>query len=87
MAPPLFAQIRRWVLDRIVQDVPEAVATCEFECRVPRCTHGASTPCAIRVSTAIAPLAHARVVVPFPSVATVRSIAADAGPAMGNASR
>jgi hypothetical protein len=87
MTLPLIARIRRWVMDRIVQDVPEAVAACEFDCREPKCTHTASTPCSIRTGARKAPAAHTCIVIPFPTAARARSIAARARHTMGNASR
>jgi len=87
MTMPLLARMRRWIMDRIVQDVPEAVAACEFDCRKPYCHHSASSPCLLRNRPGRAPVVRTCVVIPFPTTASERVTSRRTRPAMGNASR
>lgn len=34
----IFRRIGRLVADQLIQDVPEAIAVCEFDCRKPDCS-------------------------------------------------
>ena len=38
-----------WFKDQLVQDVPEADAVCEFDCRKPHCKHGEWASCERRI--------------------------------------
>ena len=42
----------RWVKNRIVQDVPEGIALCEFECHKQQCTEREWQTCARRIAWA-----------------------------------
>ena len=42
----------RWIKNRIVQDVPEEVALCEFECHKQQCTEREWQTCARRIAGA-----------------------------------
>ena len=42
----------RWIKNRIVQDVPEEVALCEFECHKQQCTEREWQTCARRIASA-----------------------------------
>jgi hypothetical protein len=46
--------IRRWVKDRIIQEAPEEVARCEFECRALQCNQGHWESCGLRRGFALA---------------------------------
>jgi hypothetical protein len=45
----IVARMRRWIGGRIVADVPEHVAACEFECRAHECSHGKWENCEYRI--------------------------------------
>ena len=45
---PLF-RLRRWIKSRLIQDVPEEIAACEFECRKTRCQRGDWETCENRL--------------------------------------
>ena len=42
----------RWIKNQIVQDVPEEVALCEFECHKQQCTEREWQTCARRIAWA-----------------------------------
>ena len=44
-----FGRLRRWVERGWIQDVPEAIAACEFECRKPECPAGEWEKCERRL--------------------------------------
>ena len=44
-----FRRLRRWMRSRLVQDVPEDVAACEFECRRTECKQGEWETCERRL--------------------------------------
>jgi hypothetical protein len=35
-----FFRLRRWIKSRLIQDVPEDIAACEFECHRTECRQG-----------------------------------------------
>ena len=41
-----------WVLNQIIQDVPEDIALCQFDCRKGQCSHGEWETCERRLSRA-----------------------------------
>jgi hypothetical protein len=41
-----------WTKGQIVSDVPEDIATCEFDCRKPQCTQGEWETCSRRLTRA-----------------------------------
>ncbi len=87
MPMPLIARIRHWVLDRLVQDVPESLSACEFDCRKPHCSHSASSPCSLRSRVGRAPTVRTCAVVPMRQAGQAASFARRARPALGNANR
>ena len=44
-----FSRLRRWIRDRLIQDVPEDIAACEFECRRTECLQGDWETCEKRL--------------------------------------
>ena len=44
-----FRRLRRWLKSRLIQDVPEAFAACEFECRRMECRQGDWETCEKRL--------------------------------------
>ena len=44
-----FRWLRRWIKGRLVQDVPEEIAACEFECRRTECKQGDWETCERRL--------------------------------------
>lgn len=44
------ARLRKWFRIRLVADVPEGMAACEFNCRRLECTHGEWETCPRRLS-------------------------------------
>lgn len=44
--------LARWVVDHFIQDVPDAAALCEFDCRQAQCTQGDWACCERRLSYA-----------------------------------
>jgi hypothetical protein len=45
-------RLSQWVLNQIVQDVPEDSALCEFDCRKGQCTQGEWQECERRLNRA-----------------------------------
>jgi hypothetical protein len=33
-------KLRNWLMGHLIQDVPDDLAVCEFDCRKPQCTQG-----------------------------------------------
>jgi len=48
----LFKRFRCWVRDQIVQDLPEDIVLCEFDCRKEQCTMGEWERCERRLHKA-----------------------------------
>jgi len=48
----LFRGLRRWLASKIVQDVPEDSALCEFDCERGQCTHQEWATCDRRINKA-----------------------------------
>jgi hypothetical protein len=48
----LFRGFCRWVADKIIQDVPEDTALCEFDCQKGQCTDGEWANCDRRIKRA-----------------------------------
>ncbi len=48
----LFRRFRRWVRNQLVQDVPNGIALCEFDCRKQQCTMKQWAACERRFSGA-----------------------------------
>jgi hypothetical protein len=44
-----FRRLRRWIKGRWIQDVPEDIAACEFECRRLECRQGDWETCENRL--------------------------------------
>jgi hypothetical protein len=44
-----FRRLRRWIKRRLIQDVPEEIAACEFECRRTECQQGEWETCERRL--------------------------------------
>jgi hypothetical protein len=44
-----FHRLRRWIKRRLIQDVPEDIAACEFECRRMECRQGDWQTCEKRL--------------------------------------
>ena len=44
-----FYRLRRWIKGRLIQDVPEDIAACEFECRRTECQQGKWETCEKRL--------------------------------------
>lgn len=44
-----FRRLQQWIKDRMVQDVPEDIAACEFECRRTECRLGDWSTCENRL--------------------------------------
>lgn len=44
-----FFRLRRWIKGRLIQDVPEDIAACEFECRRTECHQGDWETCEKRL--------------------------------------
>jgi hypothetical protein len=59
-----FTTFGRWVINQIVQDVPEDIALCEHDCRKRQCTLGEWDRCERRLRNAAGELMPARGVVP-----------------------
>jgi hypothetical protein len=54
----------RWLAHELIQDVPEDVAICEFDCRKPQCTYSEWLNCGRRVKKAegeLMPLCQTRI--------------------------
>lgn len=49
---PLFRRFRRWVSNQLIQDVPDGIALCEFDCRKQQCTVKEWAACNRRISGA-----------------------------------
>lgn len=47
--PSYFRRLRRWFKSRWIQDVPEDIAACEFECRRLECRQGEWETCENRL--------------------------------------
>ena len=47
--PSPFRRLRRWIKSRLIQDVPEDIAACEFECRKMECRQGDWETCEKRL--------------------------------------
>jgi hypothetical protein len=41
-----------WFANELIQDVPEELALCEFDCRKPKCTYGEWSSCERRLRKA-----------------------------------
>ncbi len=48
----LFWRFRRWVSNQLIQDVPDGIALCEFNCRKQQCTVKEWAACNRRISGA-----------------------------------
>jgi len=48
----MLQRLSKWVLDQIVQEVPEDSALCEFDCRKGQCTQGEWARCERRLCRA-----------------------------------
>jgi hypothetical protein len=42
-------RLTRWIENRLIHDVPEDIATCEFDCRKPECRQGEWEACERRL--------------------------------------
>jgi curli biogenesis system outer membrane secretion channel CsgG len=42
---PFLARFWQWVKDQIVQEVPDDIAVCEYDCRKPQCVMGEWETC------------------------------------------
>lgn len=42
----------RWLANELIQDVPEHIALCEFDCRKPQCTYSEWLNCERRLKKA-----------------------------------
>ncbi len=47
-----FRRFSRWVMEQIVQDVPENIALCELDCRKGQCSMGEWECCSRRITKA-----------------------------------
>jgi hypothetical protein len=48
----IFSGFSHWVLNELIQDVPEESALCEFDCRRAQCTQGEWSSCSRRLNSA-----------------------------------
>jgi hypothetical protein len=48
----LFRRFRRWVRNQVIQDVPNSIALCEYDCRKQQCTTEQWAACERRLSGA-----------------------------------
>jgi hypothetical protein len=44
-----FGRLRDWFKNGLIQDLPENIAVCEFDCRKPQCRHGEWETCEKRL--------------------------------------
>ncbi len=44
------SRLRTWFMTRVMSDVPEELAACEFSCRRTECTHGEWETCPNRLA-------------------------------------
>jgi hypothetical protein len=47
---PVMHKVKRWLKNQIVQDVPEDIALCEFDCRKGQCRMGEWESCERRIT-------------------------------------
>jgi hypothetical protein len=50
---PLLARLGKWLRLQVVREVPEDIATCEFDCTKPECTQGEWESCPRRLARTI----------------------------------
>jgi hypothetical protein len=55
----IFSQLWQWVKEQIIQDVPEGVALCEFDCRKQQCRMQEWETCERRMNKATGELSPA----------------------------